>query len=313
VTVTKALLGHPDIAKETIQIVRDKALEMGYIPDFIGRSLSSRRTMIIGMIVPKIAHSFFSYSIERMYEAARGRGYNIIPMVSFEDTEKEIENIRTLLSMRVDGIILDIAQNSNSTKSYELARQSGCKVVFFDRYPEGCIKDSIVTDDRQGAYNLTKHLIDKGYKYIYFFSGPPYLNISRDRRRGYEDAMQECQMHAKIVNVDLQKESGYNALLKMYQEGDSADAVFAVNDSVATGVYEAAARLGLRIPEDIAVAGFGDINTSSMLQPPMTSVRPPIDEMAKAAVESIIAMIENNLEGLEQKVFPSRLMLRQST
>jgi len=88
VTVTKALQEHPAIAKDTIRKVKEKALEMGYIPDFIGRSLASNRTHTIGIVLPKIAHSFFSYSIERMYESAREKGYNIIPMVSFEDAEK---------------------------------------------------------------------------------------------------------------------------------------------------------------------------------------------------------------------------------
>ena len=129
VTVTRALKGHPEIAKETIRKVKDRALEMGYIPDFIGRSLSSKRTYIIGLVLPKIAHSFFSYSIERMYEASRERGFNLIPTVSFEEQERELDNIRTLLSMRVDGIILDIAQNSLNNSSYELARRTGSEVM----------------------------------------------------------------------------------------------------------------------------------------------------------------------------------------
>ena len=129
VTVTRALKGHPEIAKETIRKVKDRALDMGYIPDFIGRSLSSKRTYIIGLVLPKIAHSFFSYSIERMYEASRERGFNLIPTVSFEEQERELDNIRTLLSMRVDGIILDIAQNSLNNSSYELARRTGSEVM----------------------------------------------------------------------------------------------------------------------------------------------------------------------------------------
>src|SRR6056297_1019928 len=97
VTVTKALKEHPDVSDETARRVKSKAQEMGYIPDFIGRSLSSKRTYNLGLVVPKIAHSFFSYSIEKIYEAAYKRGYNIIPMVSFEDCTKELEHITTLL------------------------------------------------------------------------------------------------------------------------------------------------------------------------------------------------------------------------
>jgi DNA-binding LacI/PurR family transcriptional regulator len=313
VTVTKALKDHPDIAADTIQKVKDKALEMGYIPDFIGRSLSSRRTQTIGIMVPKIAHSFFSYSIEKIYEAAHERGYNIIPMVSFEDQKQERENIITLLSMRVDGIILDPAQNSVDNSNYELAVTAGCKVVFYDRCLAGHVNGSIVTDDRHGAYNLTRYLIEKGYRRIYHFAGPSALNICDERRKGYEAAMNEHKLLCHILNVQLERKSGYEAILRMHKENELPDAIFAVNDPVALGIYDAARELGLAIPGDIAVAGFGDVTTSAIICPAMTTVKPPLDDMARAAVEDIIDMIENDLDAGEQKIFPSRLIEREST
>ena len=312
VTVTKALQDNPEISKETIRRVKQKALEVGYIPDFIGRSLSSKRTLTIGVVIPKIAHSFFSYSIEKMYEAAHERGYNIIPMVSFEDREKEMENIRKLLSMRADGIILDIAQNTTDNSSFELAMKVGCKVIFFDRCPYNFTGGSVVTDDREGAYKLTRLLISKGYQKIFYLSGPIYLNICDERKKGYEQAMNENQMLCRLMNVDMNRESGYHAVMRMAKSNEMPDAIFAINDPVAMGIYDAAGELGLRIPQDIAVAGFGDIDASSMLQPPMTSVRPPIEEMAKASVEVLINMIENDLDEGNQMIFPSQLMERMS-
>ncbi len=313
VTVTKALKGHPDIATDTINRVKDKALEMGYIPDFIGRSLSSRRTYTIGVVLPKIAHSFFSYSIEKIYQAARKRGYNIIPMVSFEDPEVELENIRTLLSMSVDGIILDMAEDENENANYKLAINAGCSVVFYDRCPSMLIKGSIVTDDRQSAYNLTKRLIEKGYRKIYHFAGPESLNISKERRIGYEDAMNEHKLLSYILKVGLNRESGYEATLRMAKENELPDAIFAINDSVAHGIYEAAGELRLNIPGDFAVAGFGNTTTSALLSPPMTSVRPPLDLMAEAAVDTIVRMIEENADPGDQQIYASELIEREST
>lgn len=313
VTVTKALKDHPDIASETIRKVKDKALEMGYIPDFIGRSLSSQKTHTIGIVIPKIAHSFFSYSIEKIYESAREKGYNIIPMVSFEDSEKELENIRTLLSLRVDGIILDPTQNHSQNTNYELAINAGCKLVFYDRCPINHTIGSIVTDDRQGAYNLTKLLIDKGYRKIYHLTGSSALNISVERRIGYETAMSEHSLMSHILEVELKREFGYEAIIKMAKDKELPEAVFAINDPVAHGIYDAADELGLKIPGDIAVAGFGDIDTSAMMHPPMTSVRPPLKQMAEAAVETIVMMIENDKNPGEQQVFASRIIEREST
>ncbi len=313
VTVTKALQEHPEIARETIQRVKKKALEMGYIPDFIGRSLSSRRTHTIGLAVPKIAHSFFSYSLERMYEAGRRKGYHILPMVSFEDRERELDNIRTLLSMRVEGIILDIAQNSIGNSSYELAMRAGCRVLYFDRCPEDFSGCAVTSDDLGASYKLTRLLVSKGYRKIYHLAGPPFLNISSDRKKGYEKALYEEEISGHIYRVDLTRESGKQALVKLLGSGERPEAIFAVNDPVAHGVYDAAMEMGLKIPDDLAVAGFGDIDTSAILQPPMTSIRPPLEEMADAAVELLVDMIENDAIHCERKVFPSRLMERQST
>ncbi len=313
VTVTKALLSDPEIARETVRKVKERALEMGYIPDFIGRSLASKRTFTIGLVVPKIAHSFFSYSIEQMYEAARKRGYNIIPTVSFEDEDRELDNMRTLLSMRVDGIILDIAQNSRKNSGYELARRAGCKVLFYDRCPASFKGASILSDDRNSSHRLTRLLIDKGYRKIYHFAGPSFLNISQERKTGYEAAMHEAKIPSHIFKVDLTKSAGLMALKRLNESGELPDAVLAVNDPVAHGVCEAANDLGLRIPEDIAVAGFGDVDKSALLRPPMTSVRPPLDLMAEASVETLVRMIENDQEDFEPIVFETTVIERGST
>ena len=313
VTVTKALQEHPEIAKDTIRKVKEKALEMGYIPDFIGRSLSSKRTYTIGLVVPKIAHSFFSISIEHMYEASRMKGYNLIPTVSFEDSERELDNIRTLLSMRVDGLILDMAQNALNNTAYELAVKAGCKVLFFDRCPASFSGDAVLANDRDASYKLTQVLLGKGYRKIYHFAGPPYLNISQDRKRGFEDAMQEAEVPSHVFGVDLEKESGKRALEILAEKGELPEAIIAVNDPVAHGIYEAANELGLNIPGDMAVAGVGDVDASAMLNPPMTSIKPPLEQMAKTAVDTLIRMIEGPATEGKRQVFPAEIMERKST
>jgi DNA-binding LacI/PurR family transcriptional regulator len=312
VTVTKALKDHPDIAVDTIKKVKDKALEMGYIPNLIGRSLSSQRTYMIGVVVPKIDHSFFSYSIEKIYESAQSRGYNIIPMVSFEDNEQEIENIRTLISMSVDGIILDPSQNTADNQGYQMAVNAGCKVIYYDRCPSSNAHASVVTDDRNGAYEITRHLIEKGYRKIYHFAGPGSLNIADERRKGYEAAMNENNLLSHILNVELTRENGYKALKRVADENELPDAIFAVNDPVAFGIYDAANELGIKIPDDLAVVGFGDIRTSALISPPMTTVRPPLDQMAEATVDILVDMIENKKDFNSQKIFKSKLIIRNS-
>ena len=312
VTVTKALKDHPDIAERTREQIKKMALEMGYIPDFIGRSLSSRRTFTIGLVLPKIAHSFFAHSVESFYEAAHDRGYNIIPMISFEDSEKELANIRTLLSMRVDGLIIDIAGNSTEYTNYDLAKRAGSKILFYDRCPVSCTDGAVVTDDRKAARDMVRILIDKGYRKIFHFAGPSALSIASERQKGYEDAMSEKGLLKYILNVELKKESGYEAFMKLNNEDVRPDAIFCVNDSVAHGIYQACRELKLKIPGDIAIAGFGDIETSRLLYPPLTTIRMPVGEMTKSAIDILVKMIEDNDPYIEKKVINSEIIIRES-
>jgi len=312
VTVTKALNDDPGIAKKTRILVKSKALEIGYIPDYIGRSLSKKKTFTIGVVIPKIAHSFFSYSIENFYKAAIPKGYNIILMVSFEDPEIEKENIRQLLSMRVDGLIIDIAGNDIGLDNYEIAKRSGSKILFYDRCPVNCKDGAIITNDREGAYKATSLLIKKGYKNICHLAGPGFLNISADRLKGYEDALADHNLSANIVNVELTKEGGYLATIELIKNNLVPEAIFAVNDSVAHGVYNAVKEQGLKIPEDIAIIGFGDIENSKLLVPSLSSVKIPVKEMTQSAIDTMVDMIENDKKFTGKIVYSAVVIERDS-
>jgi LacI family transcriptional regulator len=314
VTVTKALGNHPDIALKTRQRVKEKAQELGYFPSFIGRSLSSRRTHTIGLVIPKISHSFFYFSIEKMYEIARESGYTIIPMVSFEDCVKEIENVKTLLSMNVEAIILDSSQNSLDDNSYQLIKNAGCKFLYYDRLPvNGDETSAVLMDDKGGAMKSTEYLIRKGYKRIAHFAGPDNLNISFNRRLGYEEMMSRYDLKPGIIPVHLTEESGYRTFKEIVKNNDLPDAIFAVNDPVAHGVYRACKELKLNIPGDIAVMGFGDVEKSAFLDPPMTSVRPPIEKMAEEAIHLVFKMIDDDVDIRGKIIFPCDLIERSST
>ena len=312
VTVTKALKDHPDIAEHTRKMVKEKALEMGYFPDFIGRSLSSKKTGTIGVVIPKIAHSFFANTIEQFYERAKELGYHIIPMVSFEDSENEYESIRTLLSMRVDGLIIDVAENSTTSENYDMAKKAGTKVLFFDRCLKDCTDGLIATNDSEAACEMTTRLIAKGYKRVYHFSGPGQINIASARRQGYEKAVEHLQK-GKVVEVHMTVQGGYDAFMALHKAGDQPDAIFAVNDSVAHGIYKAAEELGISIPNQLAVAGFGDIESSRLLTPPLTSVRVPVREMAREAISIMVDMIDNDTVFGERRIFKADIVERGST
>jgi len=215
--------------------------------------------------------------------------------------------------MRVDGIILDLAQNSQQNKGYELARRAGCKVLFYDRCPGNFNGSSIVTNNMEASYQLTQRLIAKGYRLIYHFAGPSFLNISQERKKGYKRAMQEASLPGHIIDVDLTRTGGRLVFRELIESGESPEAIFAVNDPVAHGVYDAINELDLKIPGDVAVAGFGDVETSALLHPPMTSVKAPLDRMAEESVNMLVRMIEKNEEEFKTRVYRSLIVERDST
>ena len=316
VTVTKALQEHPDIAKSTVKKVKEAAEELGYIPNIVGRSLSTKKTNTIGLIVPKINHSFFSTIIEEMYSKAKAFGYQIILMVSFENEESELANVKSLLSMNVDGIIIDSVSTSVKDKSYELILKHQKSLIYIDRKPRSIKKaESIVFDDYNLSYKLTKRLIDKGHKDIMYITGSQKINICYDRLSGFKTAMSDSSLNAPkhwILKAGLDKETSFNVFQK-YLENNSKlpEAIVCVNDSVALGVYNACKKHDIKIPDDISVVGFGDVSASKLLQPPLSTVKLNLQEASFSAVENLIDLI-NNKPVSKNTVIEGEVIFRES-
>ncbi len=314
--MTKALNDHPDIAIETKRRVREVADQMGYIPNRLGRQLATSQTMTLGLVIPKIAHSFFARALENMYEAAFESGYDLIPMVTFEDPQREEKSLRSLLSMRVDGLIVDCTAQSTIALYENSARKAKVPLVFFDRMPQGQTQFSALTcDNIEVVAELIKAAYGKGYRRLAHLAGHDSVNIGHERRRGFEIACRALALEipkARIVVGGFREEDGYEGMKKLLSQDTKSDFVFAVNDSVAQGAYRAIGEAGLSIPDDIAIAGFGDIDRSQLLNPALTSCHIPIQDMSNQTVDLLIAHIQNPNKASENIKLPTELILRDS-
>jgi LacI family transcriptional regulator len=317
VTVTKALKDHPDIAFETKLKIKEKARELGYYPDHIARSLSTRRTNIIGVIIPKIAHSFFASSVEHIYKAASSQGFDIIPMISFEDYEVEKRHIESLLSFRVDGLIVDISENITDGQMYEAVQKRGIPLVFFDRALNNPGFNRVVVNDREASFKAVEFAIKQGYKNIAHFAGYHNISIGQDRYLGFCDALRYYGITKKdcwVIEGGFTNESGYCGFKKLLKTGKLPELLFAVNDSVATGIYDAAKEHGIKIPDQLGVIGFGDLEHSQLLDPPLTSVHMPIEQLAKKSVELLVDQILGRESQIPKEiVLQAELKVRNST
>lgn len=316
VTVSKALRGHPDISAETTKLVKQVALELGYTPNFMARNLSSKKSFALGVVVPKIAHHFFSSLIESVYDTAFENNYEIILTVSQENAEREIKHIQTLLSMRVDGLIVSISEQTKDYSIFETVKKLGVPLVFVDRVLEVPYFSSVTVDDRGGTYKAIEQAIKIGHTKIGHIGGYQNIYIGRRRYLGYEDAMRHHNLEINpdwVVFGGFGEEDGYNGFMKIYKSGNMPEFVFAVTYPVALGVYAAVDELGLKIPDDIDIMCFGSSLTTRFLSPSLSSVDQPTVELGRKAVELIMDNI-NNPDAFTPKhiEIPTELILRET-
>ena len=249
VTISKALRGHPDISLKTTKLVKAAAEELGYSPNFMARNLSARKSNTIGVVVPKIAHHFFSSIIEHIYDYAFQNNYEIILTVSQESEVREKRQIQTLLSMRVDGIIISITQETNNYEIFETVKSRGVPLVFVDRSPDITEINKVTVDDRNGAFKAIDHAIKLGYRKIGHFTGKTNINIGRERLLGFKQAMNSNGVEINstwVVEGGFGEKSGYDSFMKLYSEKNLPDLIFAVTYPVALGIYMAAKEVGMK-------------------------------------------------------------------
>lgn len=316
VTVTKALQDHSDIAQDTRKKVKDLADQLGYIPNGIGRSLSTKKTQTIGIVVPKIDHSFFSSVIEDMFIAASEFNYKILLMVSFESEEIEFSSIKTLLSMNVDGIIIDSASETSTDKSYSLIEKNRTPFLFFDRKLRTFDSPGVFFDDEGLSYKLTKEVLKRGYKKIMYMTGPQHINIDYDRLMGFKKAINENGIDVPvnwILKTELDRKSSFNAFkLFLKTTSELPEVIFCSNDSLALGVYDACKSEDIAIPDDLSVVGFGALSISSLVQPALTTVELNEKEACHHTISTLVRMIESEVKTTKDSVFSGKILLRGS-
>ncbi len=316
VTVSKALRGHPDISKETAQRVKQIAQELGYTPNYMARNLSSKRSNTIGVVIPKIAHFFFSSIIESIYDTAFKNNYEIILTVSQESEEREKKHIESLLAMRVDGLIVSITQQTRDHTIFERVINSGVPLIFMDRILEIPGTSSVTVDDREGTFHAIEHAIKLGYTKIAHLAGYNEINIGINRYKGFEDAMNHYGLPINpdwIIKGGFGEEFGYDGFMKLYKSNNLPEFIFAVTYPVALGVYAAIEELGLKIPDDVDIMCFGNSDVNRFISPSLSSVNQPTDKIGENSVKLMIDQIRN-IETFEPQhiVIPTELILRET-
>jgi LacI family transcriptional regulator len=313
VTVSKALRGHPDISTETARKIKKVARELGYFPNYMARNLSSRKSNTIGVIIPKIAHFFFASVIEAIYNAAFANNYEIILTVSQESADRERRHIESLLSMRVDGLIISVSQQTKDHSIFEVVKARGVPLTLMDRVINMQGFNMVVADDRGGAFAATEQAINIGYRKIAHLAGYQHVSIGRERYRGFEAAMKQYGIPVNpewVVYGGFSEDDGYKGIMKFYESGNLPECVFTCTFPVALGVYRAIGELGMKIPDDIDLICFGNSGLNQFLCPPMSYVEQPTGELGKKALELTLENIQQRDDFVPQHIkLPTKLVL----
>jgi LacI family transcriptional regulator len=319
-TVSKVLNNRDDIGHATRARVLAKVAELGYQPNAVARSLTLRRTHTLGVVIPDLMHSFFVEIVAGLESVATARGYGLLLCSSNEDPVKERQELEMLRGRQVDGIVLGSANATGNTDLLQQLTSPGTGLVMIDRDDHPDVRcDRVVTDDAEVGRLATSHLIAQGRRAIAHVTGTSVVHAKR-RADGYRAALRAAGVKTKgewIVRGGFKEGDGYRAMQTLLGMRPRVDAVFAANDPSAIGAMKAIWDAGLRVPEDIAIVGAGDIALGDLLRVPLSTVSWSREDQGKAAAALLFERIDDETAwegaGTQRIVIPPKLVVRRSS
>lgn len=315
-TVSRALSNDKNIRKETREKVIEAAKEFGYQPNHTAQNLRTGKTYSIGVIVPEMITPFASQVIEGIQKIMGANGYKVIIAQSDENPETERKNLLMMEQFRVDGLIISLTHQTFNNEILMQLRKNGMPLVFYDRIPNDFEATKVVVNDYAKSLLMVEHLIHSGRKNIVHLQGPDHLNNSKERARGYSDALAKFKIEKNlnhIIKAGLSFEDGRQAAEKLLESKTPFDAIFAFTDTLAIGAMNYLREQNLKIPEDIAIASFSGTKLSTIVYPQLTTVEQPLNEIGTVTAELILKKIKDDSRPEETVTLEAILSFRAST
>lgn len=296
ITVSKVLRNHADIGEKTRQRVLERVRELNYTPNLAARSLVTGRTDLVGLVVPDLEHSFFAQVAKSLSTELLKKGYCLIISTSNEDPDLEVRTINRLLARRLDALI--IASTCSSPEHLKTVQRHGTPLILLDRNFENLSANFVGIDDELAGELATRHLIDAGCKRVAHLRGPE-TSPGRNRLRGYQNALAErgLKMPAGYISSQMSsdvhsRESGSALMRQMLRLKPRPDGIFAFNDAMAIGAIAEIVRSGLRVPEDVAVIGAGNLPLDEELRVPLSTIDQRTVEIGEQTAQLALTILD---------------------
>lgn len=313
-TVSHVLNNTRFVSQETRQRVLAACAELGYQPNALARSLRRGETHTLGLVLPDSANPFFAEIGRAIEEAAFGQNYSVILCNTEGNPTVEELYITVLVQKHVDGIIF--VSTGEKTEAFQSLLNSGLPAVLVDRDIPELNLDAVLVDNIQGGKLAAEHLVRLGHRRIACITGPSHLTPSALRKVGFEQALFEAGYPldpALTLPGDFHPDSGYQATRTLLQFSKPPSAIFVSNDLMAIGVLNAAQELGCRVPEDISVVGFDDIELASFTVPPLTTLAQPKKDIGRMAIDLLLRRIRERDLPAQRELLPMTLITRKSS
>ncbi|MFC5625158.1 LacI family DNA-binding transcriptional regulator [Algoriphagus winogradskyi] len=318
-TVSRALNNNPRISDATKKRVQKAAKELNYQPNNIASALRSGRSKLIGVVVPTANRNFFSSVIRGIEEIANSLNYKVVISQSYDDYEKEMQTIEALLNVQVDGVIASIGKTTENVDHFKKVIKKGIPLVLFDRVTNELDVSQVVIDDYFGAFQATEHLIQEGCKRIVHFSNSQNINIYKERKRGYEDALLKHGIPVDpelIIFSKLQLEDGRRCMQEIIDSKIIFDAVFSSSDYSIMGAMQVLKENGYKLPQDVKLVGFGDEPFTSFTEPTLTTVNQKSIPMGNITAETFFEILNQKDQSntlSKRTILKPELIIRNSS
>lgn len=317
-TISRVFNESAKVRPATKKKVLALAKKMDYRPNKMAAAFRKGKSGSIAIVIPFIYQEVFAFAIKSMEEILSEAGYNVIICQSHDSFEKEKQIVNNLKQLRIDGIIISISKETKRINHLTALQKINIPIIFFDRTIEIGAINSVVINNYNGAYQATSHLIDQGCTNIIHLAGREGVTIFRERRRGFEAALRDNQIgfkEAAVIPFDDGQPNGIEQLKALLQSPARPDGILAHGDIAALVALRIINELKLRIPEDVAIIGFGDSNFCTYLNPSLSSVNQRNEDVGKLTATLLIEEINQtkNQGVISQQMLPPILKIRDSS
>jgi LacI family transcriptional regulator len=310
-TVSRVLRGKGEVHDDTRQRIELVINDFGYRPSYVARALVSGASHTLGLLVSDIANPFYPQLAKSIEAEARARGYAVVICNTGDEPAESVRYVERLLDQGVDGFIH--ASAGPDEEGVLRAIGDPRRIVFTNRRPASTEVSFVVSDNRGGAVELTRHLLARGHRRIGFISGPSWASNSGERLAGFLEMVNAAGAAGMVIHGDFQADSGRNAVRAWLAKGELPTAIVAVNDTIALSALAALAEAGAAVPQRVAVAGFDNIGLASSTIIGLTTVAQQTDEMGRRSVRLLLDQLAGRRRPPARTKLKSKLFMRATT